>query len=29
MSEEDRQRTRHAGIDYHLVKPVKPADLLK
>ena len=26
--EEDRRRTRDAGIDYHLVKPVEPTQLL-
>ena len=28
-SEEDRRRTREAGFDHHLVKPVDPQDLIK
>jgi CheY-like chemotaxis protein len=27
--DEDRQRTRDAGFDHHLVKPVRPAALIK
>ena len=27
--EEDRQRTREAGFNHHLVKPADPADLQK
>ncbi|HEX2229247.1 MAG TPA: ATP-binding protein, partial [Candidatus Binatia bacterium] len=27
--DEDRQRTREAGFDYHLVKPVRPLNLLE
>jgi len=27
--EEDRERTRDAGVDAHLVKPVDPSDLLR
>jgi PAS domain S-box-containing protein len=27
--DEDRQRTREAGFDHHLVKPVRPLELLK
>jgi CheY-like chemotaxis protein len=27
--DEDRQRTREAGFDHHLVKPVDPDDLEK
>ena len=27
--DEDRQRTREAGFDYHLVKPVDPIALMK
>jgi CheY-like chemotaxis protein len=26
---EDRERTRQAGVDLHLVKPVDPGDLLR
>jgi CheY-like chemotaxis protein len=25
--EEDKQRTKEAGFDYHLVKPAKPSEL--
>jgi CheY-like chemotaxis protein len=27
--QEDREQTRQAGVDVHLVKPVDPGDLLR